>query len=98
MDQQEGHFMNNEQKVQNRIKSIQTVCACAFTLLLIVGIAVCAICDMAISHTFTWSLYPISSIIFAWLVLIPMIRFGEKSFTGQKRHLPVWIAWSFCPG
>lgn len=83
--------MYNEQTVQNRFKSIQTVCAGAFTLLLIVGIAVCAICDMAISHAFTWSLYPISSIIFAWLVLIPMIRFSEKGIWGSLAACSIFI-------
>lgn len=84
--------MNNEQKTQNRTKSIPNICTGAFSLLLLVGIAVCAICDMAISHTFTWSLYPISSIIFAWLVFIPIIRFREKGICGSLIACSIFIA------
>ena len=84
--------MNNEQKTQNRTKSISNICTGAFSLLLFVGIAACAICDMAISHTLTWSLYPISSIIFAWLVFIPIIRFSEKGICGSLIACSIFIA------
>lgn len=72
--------MSNEQTIQKRTVFTNKIYAGVFSLLLIVGIAACAICDVAISHAFTWSLYPISSIIFAWLVFIPIIRFGKKEY------------------
>lgn len=83
--------MNNKQKTSNGTKSIQNICTGAFSLLLLVSIAVCAICDMAISHSFTWSLYPISSIIFAWLVFTPIIRFSEKGICGSLISCSIFI-------
>lgn len=83
--------MNNRQAVQHNTNSIQNICAGAFSLLLLVSIAVCAICDMAISHTLTWALYPISSIIFAWAVFIPIIKFGKKGIFGSLIACSVFI-------
>lgn len=43
---------------RNRIKALHNVMALAFSLLLLAGIVVCAICDLAIAGAFTWSLFP----------------------------------------
>lgn len=83
--------MTNEPKTPNRTKSIRNICTGAFSLLLLVGMAVCAICDMAISHSFTWSLYPISSIVFAWLVFTPVIRYGKKGICGSLLACSIFI-------
>ncbi len=80
-----------DKTVKNKAKSIQAICAIVFSLLLLAGIAVCAICDMAISGNFTWSLFPISSIVFTWLVFFPVIKFGEKGICGTMIALSVLI-------
>ncbi|WP_312941687.1 helix-turn-helix domain-containing protein [Oscillibacter sp.] len=80
-----------DKAVKNKAKSIQSICATAFSLLLLAGIVVCAICNMAISGNFTWSLFPISSIVFAWLVFFPVIKFGEKGICGTMIALSVLI-------
>lgn len=49
-----------------------------FALLLLMGIIVCTICDIAISNSYTWSLIPISSIVFAWVALFPIVRLEKK--------------------
>lgn len=83
--------MKNEQTIQNRAKSIHNIYTGAFSILLFVGIAVCVICDLAISHTFTWSLYPINAIIFLWLVFIPIIRFGKKGIRSSFIAFSIFI-------
>ena len=93
---------NTEQSIDNalnyadktakrKFKSIQVVCATAFSLLLFIGIVVCAICDIAVSGSFTWSWFPISSIIFAWLVFFPVIRFDKKGIVLTLIALSVLI-------
>lgn len=67
-----------DKAVKYKTKSLQTICAIVFTLLLFVGIISCAIPDIVITGTFTWSLYPISSIVFTWLVFFPVIKWGKK--------------------
>lgn len=50
----------------------------SFSVLLLLAILVCTICDMATSGAFTWSLYPISSVIFVWLVFLPLVKLRNK--------------------
>lgn len=49
-----------------------------FSMVLFVGIMVCLICNLAVSGRVTWSLIPVSSIVFAWLISFPCILFGKK--------------------
>ena len=85
--------MNQEQAQasQDRSRSMHNIFTGAFSLLLFIGIAVCAICDTAISRSFTWSLYPISAIVFTWLVFIPMIKFGKKGVCGSLLMCSIFI-------
>ncbi len=54
------------------------ITAAAFSASLLLAIAVCIICDMAITGHLTWSLYVISSCIFTWLVFFPLVKKGIK--------------------
>ena len=67
-----------EKSAKRKMVSFQNVLTISFSVLLLLGIIVCSICDMAISGTFTWSLYPISSCLFAWLVFVPLVKYGNK--------------------
>lgn len=91
--------MRNEDTKQNQQDGLHgfrrgfgNITAGIFSLILFTGIAVCAICNIAVSHTVSWSLYPISSIVFAWLVLIPIIRFGKKGICGSLVVCSICIA------
>jgi transcriptional regulator with XRE-family HTH domain len=63
---------------QSRSKNIRTTWKIVISTASLLGIIVCAICNVAISGTFTWSLYPITSIIFAWLIIMPLFQFKKK--------------------
>lgn len=78
---------------KRRSQSLQAIFAAAFSLLLLVGIVVCVICDMALSGSLTWSLFPISSIIFAWFVLFPIVRRGANGVTAAL----VWLSTLILP-
>ena len=67
-----------EKSVQNKQNALRLIFSLSFTALLLMGIIVCAIVDTAITNNFTWSLYPVSSIIFAWCVLFPMVHRVRK--------------------
>lgn len=49
-----------------------------FSATLLVAIMVCLICNIAISGKLTWSLIPVSSIVFAWVISFPSIILGKK--------------------
>lgn len=76
-----------EKSTKRKMVSFQNMLAISFSILLLLGIIVCSICDLAISGTFTWSLYPIFSILFVWLVFVPLIKFGRR---GIPRALTVF--------
>lgn len=73
--------------MKNKIKIYEILLA----LLLLIGIIVCTISDTIISSTFTWSFIPISSIIFAWVALLPIIKLGKKGLGGSIVILNICI-------
>lgn len=80
-----------DKSARHKFNSLQNICFIAFSFLLFIGILVCAICDLAISASFTWSLIPISSIIFAWLILSPVIKRGAEGIRGSMLALSILI-------
>lgn len=61
--------------------------AVLFSMMLFVGIMVCLICDLAISGHVTWSLIPVSSIVFSWLILFPGILLGKRGGCDVRRFV-----------
>ena len=64
---------NNE---NNMAKNV--IISILFSITLLTGIMVCLIVNLAISGKLTWSLIPVSSIVFAWVVSFPGIILGKK--------------------
>jgi len=80
-----------DKAVEGKAKAIQNFFAMSFSILILVGIITCAICDLAISGSFTWSLIPICAGVFSWLVLIPSIKYGVKGVIFSLIALSVFI-------
>lgn len=80
-----------EKNTKNRLQSLQNIFAITFSIALLLGIIVCGIVDMAMTGTFTWSLFPISSIVFTWLVFFPVIKFSNKGILSSMAVLSVLI-------
>lgn len=62
-----------------------------FSTVLLLGIMVCLICDLAISGGPTWSRIAISSILLAWLVISPAIALGKRGIILGLTSLSVFI-------
>lgn len=62
-----------------------------FSLILLIGIMVCLICNIAISGNLTWSLIPVSSIVFAWVISFPGIMLGKRGIIVSLISLSVFI-------
>ena len=77
-----------EQKKYIRTKQICNIILLATA---VIGIIVCSIVDVAINSAFTWSRYPISSIIFACGVIFPIILRGTKGILTSLGFLTVLI-------
>lgn len=86
-----GQFISELRKSKQMTQKDLDIFAIAFSITLLLGIIVCGIVDMAINGTFTWSLYPISSIVFAWLVFFSVIKFGKKGVFISLLMLSIFI-------
>lgn len=64
--------------VRRKTGEIRKMLCMAMSLLFLTGIFTCLVCDFAISGKLTWSLIPISALVFAWLVLAPAIAFRKN--------------------
>lgn len=62
-----------------------------FSAALLIGIMVCLICNIAISANLTWSLIPVSSIVFAWVISFPSIILGKRGIIVSLISLSVFI-------
>ena len=63
---------------RSREGKIRKITGSLITGTALIGIVVCAICNIAINGAFTWSLYPIISIVFAWAIVIPIVIFSQR--------------------
>lgn len=77
-----------EKRKTGNLRALSTL---LFSCLLLLGIVVCVICDLAISGALTWSWYPISSILLSWLVTAPAMRYGKKGITVSLAAVSVLI-------
>lgn len=62
-----------------------------FSAALLSGIVVCLICDIAISGKLTWSLIPVSSIVFAWVISFPGIILGKRGIIGSFLSFSIFV-------
>jgi transcriptional regulator with XRE-family HTH domain len=82
----------SEKTTKRKIELNKSIIALAYSIFLLIGIFVVSVVDVAIAGKFTWSLIPIVSSIFAWLVFYPAIRFGLKGIAGSLISFSVFIA------
>lgn len=62
-----------------------------FSVTLLIGIIVCLICNIAISGNLTWSLIPVSSIVFAWVISFPSMILGKRGIIVSLISLSAFI-------
>lgn len=67
-----------ETVTKRKSKDISKAFAVAITSLCLLGIMVCFICNFAITGKLTWAWFPISSIIYMWLLVMPMIIWKKR--------------------
>lgn len=68
-----------------------TIVSILFSAALLVGIMVCLICNIATSGSLTWSLIPVSSIVFVWVISIPSIVLGKRGIVASLISLSIFI-------
>lgn len=74
-----------------RSRKWNRILAVVFSAALLIGAVVCWICDLAITGRVTWSLIPISSTAFAWVISFPGILWGKKGLWAGLVSLTIFI-------
>lgn len=84
-----------KRKTENNM-TVSKIIAIAYSAMLFIAVMVCLICNLAISGSLTWSLIPVSSIVFAWVVFCPGILSGKKGILISLCSLSIFIIpWLF---
>lgn len=79
-----------KRKTENNMATYKII-AIAYSATLLIAVMVCLICNLAISGSLTWSLIPVSSIVFAWVVFFPGILSGKKGLLFSLIALSLFI-------
>ena len=77
--------------MEEKKRNIKQLCTILSFALSAIGIIVCFVIDVAINSAFTWSLYPITSIIFVYILTFPVINSGKKGLVPALCVLTVTI-------
>lgn len=80
----------SKRKKENRTTR-NAMISIVFSAFLLAGIIACTVCDAAITGKLTWSLIPVSSIVFAWLVSFPIIVLGRKGAFVSLTSLSLFV-------
>lgn len=78
-----------KKKDENNITK-NVIIAILFSMALLIGIMVCLICNIAISGALTWSMIPVSSMIYAWVIAFPAILLGKRGIVACLASLSVF--------
>lgn len=70
---------------------MKQILGCLYSFLTVTALNTCIITDFFINKQFTWSYICTPSIIFAWLVLYPIIRYGSKEISYSLKMLSIFI-------
>ncbi len=72
-------------------KSKRLIISFVFSMICLMGIITCIICDIAITGSLTWSLIPVVSVCFVWLLVFPSMVFWKKRTVVSLASLSIFI-------
>ncbi|HHV09582.1 MAG TPA: helix-turn-helix transcriptional regulator [Clostridiales bacterium] len=74
----EATFQYADAVTKNKSKNIRFIIGAVISALSFLGILTCLICNFAITGKVTWAWFPISSIVYFWLVVMPLIEWSKR--------------------
>ncbi|OCA82760.1 helix-turn-helix domain-containing protein [Pseudobacillus wudalianchiensis] len=75
----------------NKRKSVDLIAKMTITVICLISILVCMICDVAVSGHLAWSPYPVASMIFVWLIITPLFHFKRNKVRKALFSLSIFI-------
>lgn len=76
---------------RERKDTVRLILKTGMTAAFLLAIFICVICDFAVHRALTWSLYPIVSVVFAWLVLTPALQFKKHPAIAGLVSLSIFV-------
>lgn len=77
----ETAFQYADTVIKNKEKNTRLVFAVIITSLSVLGIIICLICNFAITGNLTWAWFPISSLVYSWLIVMPVILWSNNGLS-----------------
>lgn len=78
-----------DKKISRLLFSSRHVRVWIVSVLIAVAVFVCIVCNLAVSHSMTWMVYPVCSLLFAWGLTMPVIYYKKD---GVKFSLGILTA------
>lgn len=78
----EENLITLKKKDENHIRK-NVLIFMIYSIILLLGIIICSICDIAVTGELTWSSITLCSIIFAYVISFPVIILGKRGITGS---------------
>lgn len=76
---------------KHKTKEMRAIIIVTLSIFSLSGIVICTITNFAISGRLTWALFPISSIIFIWLIIIPGMAWNKNGIFASLVAFSVFI-------
>lgn len=76
---------------KSRSNKVRAVLGVLMTGSFLLAAMVCFICNIAISHTISWAWFPFSSLLFSWLILMPLIVLKKKRIIAMLASFSIFI-------
>jgi transcriptional regulator with XRE-family HTH domain len=80
-----------DQVITKKRKTARSIIKFGMSITFLIAIITCMICDLAITHSLTWSWYVISSVVFTWLMIMPLILFEKPKIALSLLSFSIFI-------
>lgn len=81
----------NKKEIKRELKGRDNIAIGILSMLSLLSISICLLCNIVIDHQLTWSLIVSGSIILGWAILIAIIKLKEKGITIGMMLLSIGI-------
>lgn len=86
----EENLITLKKKNENNIRK-NVLIFMIYSIILLLGIIICSICDIAVTGELTWSSITLCSIIFAYVISFPVIILGKRGMTGSLISCSIFL-------
>lgn len=68
----------NKKDIRREVKGRDNIAIGILSMLCLIAISICLLCNIVINHHLSWALIVLGSIVFGWVILLSIIKLKEK--------------------